>query len=180
MLVLVISAAGALAIFLLLYFLIKTQIVPDTQMHQRLRKLKYGSQVQAERETAKNLADIPFVERTIAPFFRSVTETLTSFAPKSIHDQLERRIMLAGNADLAAESQDLRVLVQPTLSESIAIGAAAGLVNPVAGVVTYLAQKVLSDPIERLFSYEYTITGSWSDPQVARSNAAAPPATPQR
>lgn len=90
------------------------------------------------------------------------------------------RIMLAGNADLAAESQDLRVLVQPTLSESIAIGAAAGLVNPVAGVVTYLAQKVLSDPIERLFSYEYTITGSWSDPQVARSNAAAPPATPQR
>ena len=96
MLVLVISAAGALAIFLLLYFLIKTQIVPDTQMHQRLRKLKYGSQVQAERETAKNLADIPFVERTIAPFFRSVTETLTSFAPKSIHDQLERRIMLAG------------------------------------------------------------------------------------
>ena len=96
MLVLVISAAGALAIFLLLYFLIKTQIVPDTQMHQRLRKLKYGSQVQAERETAKNLADIPFVERTIAPFFRSVTETLTSLAPKSIHDQLERRIMLAG------------------------------------------------------------------------------------
>src|SRR5690606_15043324 len=90
------------------------------------------------------------------------------------------RIMLAGNADLAAESQDLRVLVQPTLSESIAIGAAAGLVNPVAGVVTYLAQKVLSDPIERLFSYEYTITGSWSDPQVARSNAAALPATPQR
>ena len=96
MLVLVISAAGALAIFLLLYFLIKTQIVPDTQMHQRLRKLKYGSQVQAERETAKNLADIPFVERTITPFFRSVTETLTALAPKSIHDQLERRIMLAG------------------------------------------------------------------------------------
>lgn len=90
------------------------------------------------------------------------------------------RIMLAGSADLAAESQDLRVQVQPTLSESIAIGAAAGLVNPVAGVVTYLAQKVLSDPIERLFSYEYTITGSWSDPQVARGNAAAPAAAPQR
>ena len=96
MLVLLISAAGALAIFLLLYFLIKTQIVPDTQMHQRLRKLKYGSQVQAERETAKTLSDIPFVERTIAPFFHSMAESLTQFAPKGIHDQLERRIMLAG------------------------------------------------------------------------------------
>ena len=96
MLVLLISAAGALAIFLLLYFLIKTQIVPDTQMHQRLRKLKYGSQVQVERETAKTLSDIPFVERTIAPFFHSMAESLTQFAPKGIHDQLERRIMLAG------------------------------------------------------------------------------------
>lgn len=96
MMVLAISAAGALAVFLLLRFIVKTRLVPDTQMHQRLRKLKYGAQVQTERASAKKLEDIPFVERTIAPFFRSVTETLSVFAPKGIHDQLERRIMLAG------------------------------------------------------------------------------------
>ncbi len=96
MLVLAISAAGALAVFLLLRFIVKTRLVPETQMHQRLRKLKYGSQVQVERETAKTLSDIPFFERTIAPFFRSIVESLTQFAPKGIHDQLERRIMLAG------------------------------------------------------------------------------------
>jgi uncharacterized protein YhdP len=57
------------------------------------------------------------------------------------------RVQMTGSANLAKETQSLRVTVQPTLSESIAIGTAAGLINPVAGVVTYLAQKALSDPI---------------------------------
>lgn len=83
------------------------------------------------------------------------------------------RVRMRGDADVAAETQDLRVTVQPTLSESVAIGAAAGLINPVAGVVTYLAQKALSDPIEKLFAYDYAITGSWSDPQVAKLGSPA-------
>lgn len=83
------------------------------------------------------------------------------------------RVRMTGSADVEAETQDLRVAVQPTLSESVAIGAAAGLLNPVAGVVTYLAQKALSDPIEKLFAYQYAITGSWADPRVER--VASPP-----
>lgn len=78
------------------------------------------------------------------------------------------RVVMKGAADIDKETQDLRVTVQPTLSESIAIGAAAGLINPVAGVVTYLAQKVLSDPVEKLFAFDYSITGSWSDPVVEK------------
>lgn len=96
MLVLAISAAGALVVFLLLCFFVKTRIVPETQMHQRLRKLKYGAQMQTERATAKTLSDIPFVERTISPLFQSVARFLMLFAPKGIHERLERRIMLAG------------------------------------------------------------------------------------
>ena len=82
------------------------------------------------------------------------------------------RVKMTGSADVVAETQDLRVLVQPTLSESIAIGAAAGLLNPAVGVVTYLAQKMLSDPIEKLFAFEYAVTGPWSDPQVAKRGQA--------
>lgn len=78
------------------------------------------------------------------------------------------RVRMSGTANVVAETQDLRVLVQPTLSESVAIGAAAGLLNPAVGVVTYLAQKMLSDPIEKLFAFEYAVTGAWSDPQVAK------------
>jgi uncharacterized protein YhdP len=83
------------------------------------------------------------------------------------------RVLMRGQADIAAETQDLRVTVQPTLSESVAIGAAAGLINPVAGVVTYLAQKALSDPIEKLFAFEYAVTGRWSDPVVEKLGSPA-------
>jgi uncharacterized protein YhdP len=85
------------------------------------------------------------------------------------------RVKMTGSADVVAETQDLRVQVQPTLSESIAIGAAAGLLNPAVGVVTYLAQKVLSDPIEKLFAFEYAVTGAWSDPQVAKRGQVPEP-----
>lgn len=88
------------------------------------------------------------------------------------------RVRLRGTANVVAETQDLDVFVQPTLSESVAIGAAAGLLNPAVGVVTYLAQKMLSDPIEKLFAFEYAITGSWSDPQVAKRGTAEPRVVP--
>jgi len=82
------------------------------------------------------------------------------------------RVRLSGSADVARETQDLLVKVQPTLSESVAVGAAASLLNPVAGVVTYLAQKALSDPIEKLFAFEYRVTGQWQDPKVETISAA--------
>ena len=50
------------------------------------------------------------------------------------------------------------------------------LANPMIGAAvgagSLLAQKVLKDPIEQMFSYEYTVTGSWSDPVVTRGAAA--------
>ncbi|MDR2261266.1 MAG: TIGR02099 family protein [Azoarcus sp.] len=76
------------------------------------------------------------------------------------------RVFMSGQADVAEETQDLRVTVRPTLAESVAVGAA--VVNPAAGAVTYLAQKALGDPIEKMFSYDYTITGNWSDPLVEK------------
>ncbi|MEZ5613128.1 MAG: YhdP family protein [Rhodocyclaceae bacterium] len=87
------------------------------------------------------------------------------------------KVFMQGSVDLPAETQDLRVKVQPTLSESVAVGAAlanaaTGVINPVAGVVTYLAQKMLKDPVERFFAFEYSITGKWDDPQVKRVSGA--------
>ncbi|MCL2160898.1 MAG: TIGR02099 family protein [Betaproteobacteria bacterium] len=84
------------------------------------------------------------------------------------------QVQMRGETDIAAETQDLQVRVQPTLSESVALGAA--IVNPVAGVVTYLVQRSLGDPIEKLFAYDYTITGKWEDPVVEKVGAS--PLTP--
>ncbi len=79
------------------------------------------------------------------------------------------KILMRGGADLVAETQDLRVRVQPSIGESVAVGTA--LVNPLVGVATLLAQKLLRDPLDQIFSYEYAVSGSWSDPKVERVGA---------
>ncbi|WP_018988818.1 YhdP family protein [Aromatoleum toluclasticum] len=84
------------------------------------------------------------------------------------------RVRMSGSVDLEDETQDLRVRVQPTLAESVALGAAAGLINPVAGVVAYVAQKALSDPIEKMFAFSYSITGNWADPKVEKISVTPP------
>jgi uncharacterized protein YhdP len=82
------------------------------------------------------------------------------------------RVVMSGDVDLARETQKLRVRVTPHLSEGVSI-AGALIGGPVAGVAVYLAQKILKDPIEQLVSFEYNVTGSWSEPQVAKVERAA-------
>ncbi|MDQ6619349.1 MAG: TIGR02099 family protein [Pseudomonadota bacterium] len=93
------------------------------------------------------------------------------------------QIAIAGDTDLDKETQRLRVRVQPTLSAGVSAGAALMfLANPVVGAAigagSLLAQKVLRDPIEKMFSYEYAVTGSWSDPHAARTGTSASAAAP--
>ena len=96
------------------------------------------------------------------------------------------RVEIAGDADLAKETQRLTVHVQPSLSASVSAGAALlFLANPLVGAAvgagSLLAQSVLKDPLEQLFSYQYTVTGGWSDPVVTRTGtttASVAPGTP--
>jgi uncharacterized protein YhdP len=98
------------------------------------------------------------------------------------------KVDIAGDADLANETQRLSVHVQPALSSSVSAGAALFfLANPLVGAAigagSLLAQAIMKDPIEQIFSYEFTVTGSWSDPVVTRSTgttakASVAPGTP--
>ncbi len=92
------------------------------------------------------------------------------------------KVDIAGDADLARETQKLSVKIQPALSSSVSAGAALlFLANPIVGAAVgagaFLAQKVLKDPIEQMFSYQYTVTGSWSEPVVTRGAVATASAT---
>jgi uncharacterized protein YhdP len=51
------------------------------------------------------------------------------------------------------------------------------LVGAAVGAGSLLAQSVFKDPLEQLFSYQYTVTGSWSDPVVTRMGTATASAT---
>ncbi|MBQ7480152.1 MAG: type II secretion system F family protein [Selenomonadaceae bacterium] len=95
-LILAASLTAGLFVFMLVYFFVMTRLIPKTQMHQRLRSLQYGSKAKAEQAQATNLRDVPFVERTVVPFFQALTRQILRFAPKGIRAMLEQRIMLAG------------------------------------------------------------------------------------
>ncbi len=77
------------------------------------------------------------------------------------------RVVMTGDVDLTRETQKVKVRVVPHLSESVSI-AGALIGGPVAGVAAFIAQKLLKDPIEQLAAFEYNVTGSWSDPRVAK------------
>ena len=80
------------------------------------------------------------------------------------------QVAMRGQVDLARETQNLAVRVTPSLSGGIAI--AGAIVNPAIGVAAYLAQKVLKDPFSQLASFEYSVTGTWADPDIVRVSRA--------
>jgi uncharacterized protein YhdP len=85
------------------------------------------------------------------------------------------RVLMRGETDLKNETQHLTVSVQPELSSTAALGVA--VINPLAGMATLLANKVLQNPLNKMFSFEYLVTGKWDDPIVARITGSSEPAT---
>ena len=78
-------------------------------------------------------------------------------------------VLIEGQADLVNETQNLRVLVLPD------INAAGGSLmysiiaaNPAVGLATFVAQMLLKDPLSKALSFEYDITGAWSDPSIKK------------
>lgn len=84
-----------------------------------------------------------------------------------------------GDTDLARETQNLHVRVVPQLGDTAST--VVGLLNPVAGLATMLAQRVLKNPLGQIFSFDYAITGTWTDPKVDKvsSQPAPAPSGPQ-
>jgi uncharacterized protein (TIGR02099 family) len=84
-------------------------------------------------------------------------------------------VEMSGEADIAHETQNLRVRVVPSLGDSAALGLT--LVNPVAGVAAAIAQRILKNPLGQIFAYDYSVSGSWSDPKVVKILPPPPPET---
>jgi len=98
---------------------------------------------------------------------RIETQDLTIRGPQA-------KIDLRGEANLRAETQNLRVRVQPVIGDSLATGVML-FVNPTAGAAVWLADKLLQDPLGRAFAWEFAVTGPWQEPKVEK--IAAPRST---
>ena len=88
------------------------------------------------------------------------------------------RVVMRGEVDLQRETQRLTVNVQPELGGTAALGVA--VLNPVAGVATWVAHKVLQNPLNHIFGFDYLVTGRWDDPKVEKLSANEPaPSVPR-
>jgi uncharacterized protein (TIGR02099 family) len=81
------------------------------------------------------------------------------------------RVSMRGEVDLAHETQRLEVTVRPEIGSTAAVGMA--MVHPAAGVATWLANRMLKNPLGTMFAYDYRITGSWDDPKIEKLGASA-------
>lgn len=87
-------------------------------------------------------------------------------------------VLMSGQADLARETQDLRVVIVPEINAGTA-SLVATWINPAVGLGTFLAQYLLRRPAMAAATQEFHITGTWSEPQMNKVEAPRPTAEPQ-
>ncbi|MBI5438881.1 MAG: hypothetical protein HY936_08050 [Nitrosomonadales bacterium] len=75
-------------------------------------------------------------------------------------------VVMKGSIDLNHETQDLSVVVLPTLGDSVSLLGFTG--GPVGWMGALLVNKVLGNPLDKMASFEYHISGTWKDPNVVK------------
>ena len=82
-------------------------------------------------------------------------------------------VLMDGRADLARETQAIRVVVVPELNAGTA-SLIASVINPAVGLGTFLAQWLLRRPLMDAATQEFQVDGSWADPVMRRVDRRAP------
>ncbi|MBL0918874.1 MAG: TIGR02099 family protein [Hydrogenophaga sp.] len=86
-------------------------------------------------------------------------------------------VLMEGTADLARETQDIKVVVVPELNAGTA-SLIATAINPAVGLGTFLAQFLLRQPLQSAATQEFRVSGNWADPQVEKVARSPAPASP--
>ena len=84
-------------------------------------------------------------------------------------------VLMEGQADLARETQDIRVVVVPEINAGTASLIAAAI-NPALGLGSFLAQFVLRRPLMEAATQEFHVDGTWLEPNIRRVNLKSAPA----
>ncbi|MDO8349795.1 MAG: YhdP family protein [Gallionella sp.] len=82
-------------------------------------------------------------------------------------DGSSAKVTMKGQVNLNDETQNLRVVVLPTLGSSVSM-LSAFAAGPVVGLGALIVSKVLGNPLDKLMSFEYNVSGTWSDPNVVK------------
>jgi len=79
------------------------------------------------------------------------------------------QVEMKGQVDLVRETQDLHARVEPSVGNSVA--SIAVIVNPVWGLGAFIIDKILKNPLGQALTFEYSVTGTWTDPIPKRLKA---------
>jgi len=88
-------------------------------------------------------------------------------------------VLMDGNLDLESETQNLNVVVLPDLNPaggSLIYSVIAA--NPAVGIASLIADYVFKDPLAKIFSFQYQVSGPWAAPVIERVRKNDPPANP--
>ncbi len=90
---------------------------------------------------------------------------------------VQAAVLMEGSANIAQETQDLRVVVVPELNAGTASLAYAAI-NPALGLGSFLAQALLRKPLMAANTREFHVTGPWADPKVDKIDRKGTGETP--
>lgn len=76
-------------------------------------------------------------------------------------------VLMEGQADIARETQNIKVVVVPEINAGSA-SLVASAINPMVGLSTFLAQLILRKPLIEAATQEFVVDGSWVDPRVTK------------
>ncbi|MBI2725747.1 MAG: TIGR02099 family protein [Polaromonas sp.] len=76
-------------------------------------------------------------------------------------------VLMEGSADIAKETQDIKVVVVPEINAGTA-SLIATVINPAIGLGSFLAQYFLRRPLIQATTQEFHIDGSWADPKITK------------
>lgn len=88
-------------------------------------------------------------------------------------------VLMDGSLDLESETQDLDVVVLPDLNPaggSLIYSVIAA--NPAVGIASLIADFVLKDPLAKIFSFQYQVSGPWTAPVIERVKRSETPNSP--
>jgi uncharacterized protein (TIGR02099 family) len=87
------------------------------------------------------------------------------------------KVRATGRVGLSQRDYDQRVHVIPDLTASVPALTAIAYLSPQVGVATFVLGKIFQTQIDDVAAVDYTITGSWDNPQIERVTAAVSPGT---
>ncbi len=120
------------------------------------------------RRLALDFRDV-FTEGFAFDFFRGDVSIVQGIARTNNLQMkgVSAAVLMEGQADIAKETQNIKVVVVPEINAGSA-SLAMAYINPVIGLSSFLAQLILRKPLIEAATFELLVDGTWLDPRVTK------------